>query len=288
MKKLLGIVALSFLLALPSLAGTITLYNNLTPNNSMAMTSRPSNPFGVATESADDFVLGQHSSLTNASFIGIFVPGTVNNFSVSQVVVEIYRIFPQDSDTTRTINVPTRTNSPSDVEFADRDSAGAGLTFTTSVLNGSFTALNSVQPGGIHPKPSQTTGGNGPLTGEEALINVNFATPISLDPGHYFFVPQVELTNGAEFYWLSASRPISGAGTTPFPTGVTDLQTWIRDDNLAPDWLRVGTDIVGGTTPPTFNAAFSLRGTVAEPSSLLLLLSGGMGIFGMRKARVRQ
>jgi len=30
-----------------------------------------------------------------------------------------------------------------------------------------------------------------------------------------------------------------------FPPGFTDLQTWTRDQMLDPDWLRVGTDIVG-------------------------------------------
>jgi hypothetical protein len=40
-----------------------------------------------------------------------------------------------------------------------------------------------------------------------------------------------------------------------------DLQAWIRNSDLAPDWLRIGTDIIGGTTPPTFNMTFSLAGT---------------------------
>jgi len=45
----------------------------------------------------------------------------------------------------------------------------------------------------------------------------------------------------------------------------TDLQAWIRNSNLAPDWLRIGKDIIDGTTPPTFNMAFSLIGeTVPE------------------------
>jgi hypothetical protein len=35
------------------------------------------------------------------------------------------------------------------------------------------------------------------------------------------------------------------------------LQQWVRNANLDPDWLRVGTDIVGGTT---FNGSFSLLG----------------------------
>jgi hypothetical protein len=36
-----------------------------------------------------------------------------------------------------------------------------------------------------------------------------------------------------------------------------DLQSWIRNDALAPDWLRIGTDITG---QGPFNAAFSLSG----------------------------
>src|SRR5262249_50601181 len=89
-------------------------------------------------------------------------------------------------------------------------------------------------------------------------------------------VPQVALTNGAQFYWLSASRPITGAGgTTPFPPGFTDLQSWTRDAMLDPDWLRVGQDIVGGNPFPTFNQAFSLDGTVVpEPGTILLGVAG--------------
>src|SRR5262249_12908672 len=156
--------------------------------------------------------------------------------------------------------------------FASRDSAGGQLMFNSSVLSVQFTALNSVTPGGIHPFPMQTTGGNGALTGQEVQINVTFTTPFNLPADHYFFVPQVALTNGAQFYWLSASRPITGAGgTTPFPPGFTDLQSWTRDAMLDPDWLRVGQDIVGGNPFPTFNQAFSLDGTVVpEPGTILL------------------
>ncbi len=41
---------------------------------------------------------------------------------------------------------------------------------------------------------------------------------------------------------------------------------------LDPDWLRVGTDIVGGLTPPTFNFSFSLTGSVPHPIPFLELL----------------
>ena len=46
---------------------------------------------------------------------------------------------------------------------------------------------------------------------------------------------------------------------TPFPP---DLPIAELDPGqlLDPDWLRIGTDIVGGTPAPTFNAAFSLTG----------------------------
>ena len=75
-----------------------------------------------------------------------------------------------------------------------------------------------------------------------------------------------------------------------FPPGVTDLQSSTRDDispnNLAPDWLRVGTDIVGGTTPPTFNAAFSLTGTVPEPATWWLVGLGMIMVMGWPRRRV--
>jgi len=91
----------------------------------------------------------------------------------------MYRVFPLDSNTGRIPNVPTRTNSPSDVAFASRDSGAGQLTFTTSVLAPTFTVLNSVLPGEIHPSPLQTTGGNGPLTGQEVQITLTFPTPFN-------------------------------------------------------------------------------------------------------------
>ena len=72
------------------------------------------------------------------------------------------------------------------------------------------------------------------------------------------------------------------------PGGFTDLQGWTRDTALDPDWLRVGTDIVGGTTPPTFNFAFSLDGNDTPlPAALPLFATGlgGLGLLGWRRKR---
>jgi hypothetical protein len=55
-----------------------------------------------------------------------------------------------------------------------------------------------------------------------------------------------------------------------------DLQSWMRDDPpLAPDWLRIGTDIIGGAA---FNASFSLFGdTVGEKTANQGADSAGLG-----------
>jgi hypothetical protein len=154
--------------------------------------------------------------------------------------------------------VPTRVNSPSDVAFDERDSGLSSLSFTVTLVNPSFSVANSVL-NGINPIPNQTTAGEGPVTGQEVLFTVIFTPALSLAPDHYFFIPQVPLSTG-NFYWLSAPKPIVAPGT-PFSP---DLQAWIRNTALNPDWLRVGTDIVGGTTPPTFNGTFSLSGATID------------------------
>src|SRR5262249_3063135 len=158
------------------------------------------------------------------------LPKNSGPLNISEVRVEIYRVFPFDSNPARTTHVPTRSNSPSDVAFTDRDTKNHNLAFGFQVLNPTFTAANSVL-NGIHAAPHQTTGGDGAVTGEEVRFDITFSTPLDLPAGHYFFVPQVKLKH-ANFYWLSApSKQFTG-----------DLQEWIRNDHLAPDWLRVGTD----------------------------------------------
>lgn len=255
----------------PASASNFT-FSTGNPDGLMAAASRSGGAFEI--ETADDFILGAQTSISSATFTGLIPTGA----AVQGVTVEIYRVFPADSNTAHVPTVPTRVNSPSDVEFADRSSASSNLTFSTSTLNSNFTANNSVAPGGIHPFPGQTTGGNGAATGQEVRFSVTFTTPFVLPSDHYFFVPQVQLTTG-DFLWLSAPKPIVAPGT-PFSP---DLQAWTRDQNLDPDWLRIGTDIVGGNPAPTFNMTFSLAGDVIDNTPLpasLPLFAGGLGVLG--------
>jgi hypothetical protein len=221
------------------------------PGGLVATGSRPSSAGKVEIETGDDFIVsGGTVKLSSATFQGLLPIGSQLS-NVSQVVVEIYRVFPNDSTNPPSGNVPTRVNSPSDVAFASRDSGSGTLSFTPGILQPSFTAANSVLTG-INRLPTQLTLGEGPVTGQQVQFNVLFNTPFVLPADHYFFVPQVQLASG-DFFWLSAPRPIVPPGT---PLAL-DLQSWIRNENLDPDWLRIGTDIVGAGP---FNAAFAVKG----------------------------
>ncbi|MBI3432979.1 MAG: PEP-CTERM sorting domain-containing protein [Hydrogenophilales bacterium] len=285
--------AVFLLLAASAATASPFFFSTGNPDGKMGTASRPASAGLFGIESADDFVLSQQTKISSATFTGLLT-GRATTADIGSVGVEIYRVFPSDSDVGRTSGaptfstsmVPTRVNSPADVAFDTR--TGSGLGFSVSSL-GSFTVANSVLPGGIHPLPNPMTGGDGAVTGSEVEFAVNFVTPFDLAAGHYFFVPLVELTGG-DFLWLSAPRPIVPPGT-PFPPGSTDLQTWTRDDFLAPDWLRVGTDIVGGSPAPTFNAVFSLTGesaasgSIPEPGSLFLVVAGSLALLVMRRLK---
>ncbi len=282
---------LTLMLALAPLARAQPLFISTgDPDGRLGMASRPASAGKIEIEAGDDFLLTQASRIEAASFIGL-LPSGITPADIGLVRVEIYRIFPKDSDVGRTSGpptfstpfVPTRVNSPSDVEFEGRESGGGGLAFSTTLLDPSFTALNSVL-NGINPVPGQTTGGEGPVTGQEVRFDVSFTSPFVLPADHYFFIPQVEIAGTGDFFWLSAPRPIVAPGT-PF---APDLQTWMRNENLAPDWLRVGTDIIGGSPAPTFNGTFTLSGSaVPEPSQLALVATGLVVVALPRRRRRR-
>ena len=267
------------LIATPAALAVPFSFNTGNPDGLIATGSRPSSAGKIEIETGDDFVLTNSTRITQATFTGLLTGGATAA-NLGNVRAEIYRVFPKDSADPPSGNVPTRVNSPSDVAFQERDVASSNLSFTVSILNNDFSAANSIL-NGINKSPNQTTGGEGAVRGTEVLITVTLLTPFDLPADHYFFIPQVEVTNG-EFLWLSAAKPIASPGT-PF---APDLQSWIRNENLAPDWLRIGTDI---TQQGPFNAAFSLDGTtssIPEPAGLLLCLIGLIAMMGSNPRRL--
>ena len=284
-EKLFGVflvLAAMFFSASAAAQETQVLVNTGNPDGKLGALSRRPSTNKLETETADDFVLKQTTVLTGATISGLISPATPLT-NITNVEVELYHIFPLDSVDPPSGNVPSRANSPSDVEIdsATRDAGLRTLKFTASLLNANFSVLNTVV-NGIQKKPLNTTHGEGPATGEEVEIAITFTSPIILPAGHYFFRPEV-LVNGGDFLYLSAPRPIVAPGT-PI---AGDLQAWIRNSNLSPDWLRIGTDIVGGDTPPTFNMTFSLSGaallsagTPGQPECHDVTISGLAEQFG--------
>jgi len=229
--------------------------------------SRSGTPEKVETETADDFILDRTTVISGATITGLVINASAAN--ISNVEVELYHVFPLDSDPTRTSRVASRTNSPSDneIDAATRDGSDGTLGFSANRLATGFAVANTVI-NGINPSPSRTRG-EGSATGDEVQITIAFTKPIVLPAGHYFFRPEVAVAGG-DFLYVSAPR----SPGVPF---VGDLQAWIRNSRLAPDWLRIGTDIIGtdivGGAAPTFNMTFSLSGntipnagTPGEPS----------------------
>ena len=278
MRKLLSLILCTMTLALSAGAATL-LFSTGSPDGKIGTLSRPSGPSQIETETADDFLLPQASRVSQATFVGL-LPAGLSLSNVNQVEIELYHVFPADSVNPPSGNVPTRNNSPSDVEFMAFNSATGDLTFTTTLLSTGFAVANTVV-NGINKSPNQFTGGEGAATGEEVQFNIAFSTPFILPGGtDLFFRPEVGVTGG-NFLWLSAPKPVSG-GTGPF---LPDLQTWIRNANLSPDWLRIGTDI---THQGPFNATFSLSGDLVPEPSTVVLLAGGLLALGISRRKQRK
>jgi hypothetical protein len=218
------------------------------PDGKVGALSRPASAGKIETETADDFVLPQTTIINKATIKGL-LPADTDLTKIKDVEVEVYHVFPLDS-APASGHVPSRTNSPSDVEIgtATRDASAGTLKFLPTVENASVSVDHTV----VNGINNVLTGASG-VAQEEVEITITFTSPIILPAGNYFFRPEV-LVTGGDFLYLSVPRPIVPPGNA----FVGDRQAWIRNSNLSPDWLRIGTDIIADGD--TFNMAFSLNG----------------------------
>ena len=255
---LLVVLAAMFFSGIASAQNTQFFVSTGNPDGKLGALSRPASAGKLETETADDFVLNQTTVITGATITGLITPATPLA-NITNVEVEFYHRFPKDSANPDPLagHVPSRANSPSDVEIdsATRDGSLGTLRFAVRLMNANSSVANTVV-NGINKKPNSTTHGDKSATGEEVEISITFTNPVLLPADHYFFRPEV-LVSGGDFLFVSAPKPIVAPGTAI----AGDLQAWIRNSDLAPDWLRIGTDIINDTTPPpTFNMTFSLAG----------------------------
>src|SRR5436309_2163556 len=103
-----GFAALTFAAAVmssPAAADTF-VFNTGNPDHLMATATRPESPGKFEIETGDDFVLTQPTLITGAAFTGL-IPSGASTSDIKNVVVEIYRVFPADSNVARTSGSPT-------------------------------------------------------------------------------------------------------------------------------------------------------------------------------------
>jgi hypothetical protein len=89
-----GIAALTFAAVMPlTAAADPFLFSTGNPDGLMATATRPSSPGKFEIETGDDFVLTQQTLITGAAFTGL-IPLGVTTSDITNVVVEVYRVFP--------------------------------------------------------------------------------------------------------------------------------------------------------------------------------------------------
>src|SRR6516225_5778684 len=96
----LQLAVFALFLATPALADTI-FFSTGTTDGKMAAATQPDSAGKSEIETGDDFVLTSESLITSATFVGLVPLGTMLN-DIGQLRVEIYRVFPADSNVGRT------------------------------------------------------------------------------------------------------------------------------------------------------------------------------------------
>ena len=99
LKARTGIAALTFgavVMPLPAAADAF-MFSTGSPDGLMATATRPASGSNFEIETGDDFVLTQPTSITQAAFTGLIPSGALTS-DIKNVVVQVYRVFPADSN----------------------------------------------------------------------------------------------------------------------------------------------------------------------------------------------
>src|SRR5207302_8631897 len=96
-------------LAIPAAAYSL-LFSTGNVTNAMAVATRPSSAGKFEIEAGDDFVFTSQTQINSAIFTGLLTGGAAVA-DINNIVVEIYRVFPNDSDIGRTSGPPTFSTS---------------------------------------------------------------------------------------------------------------------------------------------------------------------------------
>ena len=123
-------LSVGLVVAAPTMADVFS-FSTGNPDGKLGSLSQPPGPGSLETETADDFVLTDATVISRAIVHGLIASG-LDVSEIQQVEVEVYHVFPKDSDTTRTPAVVTRVNSPADIEIgaATRDSGASPATLS--------------------------------------------------------------------------------------------------------------------------------------------------------------
>src|SRR6516225_12141171 len=85
--------------ALPA-AADVFFFSTGSPDGKLGSLSQPPSTGNPETETADDFVLTDATVISRATIHGL-IPAGLDVSSIQRAEVELYRIFPKDSDTNR-------------------------------------------------------------------------------------------------------------------------------------------------------------------------------------------
>src|SRR6266446_3921753 len=147
-------VSLAICIATPAAADSF-FFSTGNPDGLIGTASRQASAGKLETETADDFILTQQTLITQATFTGL-LPSGASLSDISNVEIEFYHVFPNDSVDPPSGNVPARANSPADVEIgsATRDGLAGDLSVTSAILSPTFNVNNTVV-NGINKSPGQ-------------------------------------------------------------------------------------------------------------------------------------